>query len=286
MAKLLNAETKVIVQGITGNQGRYHANKMREYGTKIVGGTSPGKGGTEVDGMPVYDTVAEAVEATGATASVIYIPAPYAKEAGLEAIEAGIKLLVIITEGIPKQDAMALVAQARKKNVIMIGPNCPGIITPGEAKIGIIPGNIVKRGDVGVVSRSGTLTYEAIEQVTKAGLGEAICIGIGGDPIKATNFIQVLKMYEDDPEIKRIVMIGEIGGAAEEEAAEFIKEYPVKKPVVGFIAGKTAREGVTMGHSGAIIYGDVGTATGKVKALQAVGVKMADRISDIPKLLK
>ena len=286
MAILLNASTKVLVQGITGNQGRYHANKMRDYGTKIVGGTSPGKGGSEVDGMPVFDTVAEAVEVTGATASVIYIPAPYAKEAALEAIDAGIKLLVIITEGIPKQDTMAMVYHARKNNVVMIGPNCPGLIAPGEAKIGIIPGNIVKKGDVGVVSRSGTLTYEAIEQDNKGGLGEANCIGIGGDPIKATNFVQVLKMYQDDPEIKRIVMIGEIGGAAEEEAAKFIKEYPVKKPVVGFIAGNTAREGVTMGHSGAIIQGDVGTAAGKVKALQAVGVKMADRISDIPKLLK
>lgn len=284
MAILLDKNTKVIVQGITGYQGLFHAKKMKEYGTNIVGGTRPGKGGTEVDGFPVFDSVAEAVETTGATASIIFIPKQGVKSAAFEAIDAGIKLIVIITEGVPKMDVMAIVNKVRENDVVMIGPNCPGLITPGQAKMGIIPGNIVKPGEVGVVSRSGTLTYEVIDQLTRANMGQTSCIGIGGDPIKATNFIQALKMFQDDQATKKIVMLGEIGGSAEEEAARFIKDYPVTKPVVGFIAGKTAREGKTMGHAGAIIQGNVGTAQGKINALTAVGVKMAERISDIPNL--
>ncbi|MHA1982994.1 MAG: succinate--CoA ligase subunit alpha [Candidatus Hodarchaeales archaeon] len=286
MAILLDKNTKVIVQGITGYQGLFHAKKMKEYGTNIVGGTRPGKGGTEVDGFPVFDSVAEAVETTGATASIIFIPKQGVKSAAYEAIDAGIKLIVIITEGVPKMDVMAIVHRVREKDVVMIGPNCPGLITPGQAKMGIIPGSIVKPGEVGVVSRSGTLTYEVIDQLTRADMGQTSCIGIGGDPIKATNFIQALKMFQDDPATKKIVMLGEIGGSAEENAAQFIKDYPVTKPVVGFIAGKTAREGKTMGHAGAIIQGNVGTAKGKIDALSAVGAKMAEKISDIPNLLK
>lgn len=284
MTILLDKNTKVIVQGITGYQGLFHAKKMRDYGTKIVSGTRPGKGGTTVDGFPVFDSVEEAVEATGATASVIFIPKQGVKSAAFEAIDAGIKLLVIITEGVPKLDVMSIVDKSRKHDVVVIGPNCPGLITPDQAKIGIIPGNIVKAGEVGVVSRSGTLTYEVIDQLSRAGLGQSTCVGIGGDPIKATNFKEVLKMFQDDPGTKKIVMIGEIGGSAEEDAAEFIKSYPVTKPIVGFIAGKTAKPGKTMGHAGAIIQGNVGTAEGKIKALSAVGVKMAEKISDIPKL--
>ncbi|MHA1991292.1 MAG: succinate--CoA ligase subunit alpha [Candidatus Hodarchaeales archaeon] len=286
MAILLDKNTKVIVQGITGYQGLFHAKKMREYGTNIVGGTRPGKGGTEVEGFPVFDSVAEAVDIAGATASIIFIPKQGVKAAVYEAVEAGITLIVVITEGLPKMDAMAIVHKVRENNVVLIGPNCPGMITPGQAKMGIIPGNIVLPGEVGVVSRSGTLTYEVIDQLTRAGLGQTSCIGIGGDPIKATNFIQVLKMFQDDPDTKKIVMLGEIGGSAEENAATFIKEYPVTKPVVGFIAGKTAREGKTMGHAGAIIQGNVGTAQGKIDALSTVGAKMAEKISDIPNLLK
>jgi succinyl-CoA synthetase alpha subunit len=286
MAILLDKNTKVIVQGITGYQGLFHAKKMREYGTNIVGGTRPGKGGQEVEGFPVFDSVAEAVDIAGATASIIFIPKQGVKAAVYEAVDTGITLIVVITEGLPKMDAMAIVHKVRENNVVLIGPNCPGMITPGQAKMGIIPGNIVLPGEVGVVSRSGTLTYEVIDQLTRAGLGQTSCIGIGGDPIKATNFIQVLKMFQDDPDTKKIVMLGEIGGSAEENAAKFIKEYPVTKPVVGFIAGKTAREGKTMGHAGAIIQGNVGTAQGKIDALSAVGAKIAEKISDIPNLLK
>lgn len=286
MGILLDSSTKVIVQGITGYQGLFHAKKMRDYGTNIVGGTRPGKGGTEVEGFPVFDSAAEAVEKAGATASIIFIPKQGVKIAVYEAIDAGLKLVVVITEGVPKMDVMSMVKKARDNDVVMIGPNCPGLISPGQAKMGIIPVNIVKPGEVGVVSRSGTLTYEVLDQLTRSGLGQTSCIGIGGDPIKATNFIQVLKMFQDDPDTKKIVMIGEIGGAAEEDAAKFIKEYPVTKPMAGFIAGKTAREGKTMGHAGAIIQGNVGTAQGKIDALTAVGVKMAERISDLPNLLK
>lgn len=286
MAKLLTKETKVIVQGITGYQGLFHANKMRDYGTNVVGGVTPGKGGTDVDGFPVFDSVAEAVEQVGAEATVIFVPSRFIKSAVFEAIDAGLKLVVVITEGIPVQDTMAFVKRSREQDheVVLVGPNCPGLITPGEAKMGIVPGNIVTPGKVGVVSRSGTLTYEVIANLTKAGMGQSQVIGIGGDPIKGYNFVEALELFNADPGTDRIVMIGEIGGADEERAADYIREH-VKKPVVGFIAGKTAREGKTMGHAGAIVQGNVGTAEGKIKALEAAGVKVAHKISDIPKLL-
>jgi succinyl-CoA synthetase alpha subunit len=285
MAVLLTKETKVIVQGITGYQGLFHAQKMRDYGTQVVGGVTPGKGGTETNGFTVWDSVQEAVNATGADASCIFVPAAFAKSAAYEAIDAGIRLIVLITEGVPKIDTMAIVQRANEKGSILIGPNCPGLITPGQGKIGIIPTNIVKPGNVGIISRSGTLTYEVLEQLTNAGIGQTTCVGIGGDPYKQTNFKQVLKLLQDDPETEKIVMLGEIGGIAEEEAAEFIKEY-VNKPVVAFIAGKTAKPGKTMGHAGAIIQGSKGTADAKIQALESVGVKTVERISQIPNLLK
>ncbi len=257
---------------------------MKEYGTQVVGGTRPGKGGQEVDGFPIFDSVQEAIEATGATASVIFIPASGVKLAAIEAIEAGIKLIVIITEGIPVSETMEIIHRARLADVHVIGPNCPGIITPGQAKIGIIPGDIVKPGTVGIVSRSGTLTYEVIDQLTKAGLGQSTCIGIGGDPCKGVNFIEALELFEKDDDTEKIVMIGEIGGNAEELAAEYIKNS-MTKPVVAFIAGKTAKEGKTMGHAGAIVMGKSGTAEGKIKALEGVGVQVAARLSEIPKFL-
>lgn len=285
MTQLLTKDTKVIVQGITGNQGLFHAQQMRDYGTKVVGGTSPGKGGTTVDSFPVFDSVQEAVDQAGAEATVIFVPAPFAKEAVFEAIDAGLKLIIVITEGIAVVDTMAFVDRARKKgDVTIIGPNCPGIITPSEAKMGIIPVSIVKKGTIGVVSRSGTLTYEVIDNLTKAGFGQSQVFGIGGDPYKMFNFIDAIKIFNADPNTKEIVMIGEVGGADEEKTAQYIKEN-VKKPVVGFIAGKTAKEGKTMGHAGAIVEGNVGTAMGKVKALEAAGVKVASKISEIPKFI-
>ena len=282
---LLDSNTKVIVQGITGYQGLFHAKLMKEYGTKVVGGTRPGKGGQEVDGFPIFDSVVEAKKATGATASVIFIPAKGVKSAGIEAIEAGIELLVIITEGVPVADTMFLVDLARKNNVKLIGPNCPGLIKPGQAKIGIIPTNIVKEGNVGVVSRSGTLTYEVIHQLTLAGIGQSTCIGIGGDPTKGINFVHALELFQNDPETEKIVMLGEIGGNAEEMAAELIKSK-ITKPIAAFIAGKTAKEGKTMGHAGAIVQGNAGTAESKIKALTEAGVKVATKISEIPNLIK
>ena len=286
MTQLLTKDTKVIVQGITGNQGLFHAQQMRAYGTNVVGGTSPGKGGSEVDGFTVFDSVKEAVDKAGAEASTIFVPATFCKEAVFEAIDAGIKLIIVITEHIPVVDTMAFVDRARKKgNVRIIGPNCPGIITPGAAKMGIIPVTIVKPGHIGVVSRSGTLTYEVIDNLTKAGFGQSQVFGIGGDPYKMFNFIDALKIFNEDPNTKEIVMIGEVGGSDEEKAAEYIKQN-IKKPVVGFIAGKTAKEGKTMGHAGAIVEGNVGTAKGKIQALEAVGVQVASKISEIPKFIK
>lgn len=285
MAILLTKETKVIVQGITGFQGMFHAKKMRDYGTHVVGGVTPGKGGSEIEGFKVWDSVVEAVNESGANASCIFVPARFAKSAAYEAIDAGIQLIVLITEGIPKVDTMAIVKRAKAKGATLIGPNCPGLITPGEAKIGIIPTTIVKPGNVGVVSRSGTLTYEVLEQLSNAGMGQSTCVGIGGDPYKQTNFLQVLKLFQEDPKTEKIVMLGEIGGNAEEVAAEFIKKH-VTKPVVGYIAGKTAKPGKTMGHAGAIIQGGKGTAESKIKTLESVGVKTATRISEIPALLK
>ena len=285
MAVLLDKNTKVLVQGITGYQGLYHAKLMKNYGTDVVGGTRPGKGGEMVDVFPIFDSVLEAVHQTGANASVIFVPAKFTKLAAFEAIDAGIELLVIVTEGVPVVDTMEIINRAKNSNTIVVGPNCPGLMTPGEAKIGIIPGDIVQSGNIGVVSRSGTLTYEVAHQLNNSNLGVSTIFGIGGDPIKQTNFKEVLQLFNDDSSTKKIVLIGEIGGDAEEIAAEYIKNN-VQKPVIAFIAGKTAKEGKTMGHAGAIVQGDVGTAEGKIKALSEAGAKIADKLSDIPNLLK
>ena len=280
MSILIDASTKVICQGITGNAGKFHTLGCRDYGTKMVGGVTPGKGGQEVEGVPVFDTVEEAVGETGADATMIFVPPPFTADAILEALDAGIKVIAAITEGVPVMDMVRVYEKIRASDAVLIGPNCPGLITPGECKIGIMPGYIHNPGKVGVMSRSGTLTYEAVWQTSALGLGQSTCVGLGGDPIVGTSFIDLLKLYQADDQTEAILMIGEIGGSAEEEAAAFVKEH-VTKPVAAFIAGRTAPPGKRMGHAGAIISGGKGTATEKVAALEGAGITVAPTPADM-----
>ncbi len=284
MSILVDKNTRLIVQGITGREGEFHTRQMIEYGTKVVGGVTPGKGGEWVAGAPVFDTVKEAVEATGANASVIYVPARFAADAILEAADAGLPFIVCITEGVPVLDMIRVRAYLDTKGARLLGANGPGIITPGECKVGIIPGHITRPGGIGIVSRSGTLTYEVVYALTMRGMGQSTCVGIGGDPINGTDFIDVLQMFEQDPNTEAVIMIGEIGGSDEEKAAEFIVSK-MTKPVVSFIAGRTAPPGKRMGHAGAIIEGGSGTAEGKIKALEAAGVRVAQHPEEMPYLL-
>ncbi len=284
MSILVDRNTRLCIQGITGTEGQFHGRQMIDYGTNVVGGVTPGKGGGTTLDRPIFNTVHECVTATGADASVIYVPAPFAPDAVLEAIDAGIRLVVCITEGIPTRDMVDVFWEARNRGVILIGPNCPGVITPGECKVGIMPGHIHKPGRVGLISRSGTLTYEIVNELTARGLGQSTCIGIGGDPIIGTTFIDLLAMFQADPGTDAVVLIGEIGGTDEEAAAAFVKAK-MTKPVVAFIAGKTAPPGKRMGHAGAIIAGGRGTAAEKVAALKAAGIRVADRPDEVAELV-
>lgn len=286
MGVIVGKETRAIVQGITGTQGSFHTKLMLEYGTKIVAGVTPGKGGTSVHGVPVYDTVEEALEKHEANASIIFVPAPYAADAAMEALENGIKTIVIITEHIPIKDSVSVVAYARRVGATIIGPNTPGIITPGECKLGIMPVHIFKPGKVGMVSRSGTLTYEIAAGLTKKQLGQSTCIGLGGDPIVGLNFIEVLKLFEKDPQTEAVAIIGEIGGNLEELTAEYIAKEKYPKPVVAFIAGRAAPPGKRMGHAGAIVMGRAGTAETKIEAFKKAGVEVAEKPSDVAAILE
>ncbi|GBC92001.1 Succinate--CoA ligase [ADP-forming] subunit alpha [bacterium HR15] len=286
MAILVNANSKVLVQGITGREGEFHTRQMLEYGTKVVAGVTPGKGGQQILGVPVYDTVKQAVAETGANVSCIFVPAPFAPDAILEAADAGIEVIVCITEGIPVQDMIRVVNYLKRcTQSRLIGPNCPGITTAGECKVGIMPGNLFRKGNIGLVSRSGTLTYEIVHELTRAGFGQSTCVGIGGDPIIGTTFMDVLPMFEADPQTEAIVLVGEIGGSDEEIAAEYIKHH-MTKPVIGFISGRTAPPGKRMGHAGAIISGGKGSAQSKVQALSEAGVPIADTPAEIPQLVR
>ncbi|MFL5575406.1 MAG: succinate--CoA ligase subunit alpha [Gemmatimonadaceae bacterium] len=286
MSVFIDNATRLIVQGITGRDGSFHAKQMMEYGTKVVAGVTPGKGGQKFEGtVPIFNTVADAVKETGANTSVIYVPPPFAADAIMEAADAGVKLIVAITEGVPVLDMTLVYPFVKEKGARLVGPNCPGLITPGQAKVGIIPGRICTPGNVGVVSRSGTLTYEVVYQLTRAGIGQSTCVGIGGDPINGTNFIDVLAAFEKDPQTKAVAMMGEIGGTDEQEAAQFVKKH-MTKPVVGFIAGQTAPPGRRMGHAGAIISGSAGTAAEKIQAFKDAGMGVAQRPIDFVGLLK
>jgi len=284
MSILVNKDTRLVVQGITGREGSFHTKQMIAYGTRVVAGVTPGKGGEWFEGVPVFETVKAAVDATGANTSIIFVPARFAPDAMFEAADAGVQLIICISEGLAVQDMMKVRNYLDNQGVRLIGPNCPGLLTPGEAKVGIIPGHIAKPGNVGIVARSGTLTYEVINALTKNGLGQSTCVGIGGDPVKGLNYIEVLKMFEADPQTEKVVMIGEIGGNDEELAAEFINDH-LSKPVAAFIAGQTAPPGKRMGHAGAIIEGGSGLASDKIKALEAARVRVAKHPEEIPSLL-
>lgn len=286
MSILVNKDTRVLVQGITGREGAFHAQKMLEYGTKVVGGVTPGKGGTEQDGVPVFNTVAEAVEKTGADTSIIFVPAPFAADAVAEAADAGVKLVVCITDGVPTLDMVRAANYLKSRGSSLIGPNCPGIISPGECKVGIMPSEVYREGPIGVISRSGTLTYETCDHITKAGSGVSTCFGIGGDPIIGIKFIEGLKLFRDDPETKVVIIIGEIGGSDEESAAAYIKESNFPKPVVAFISGRSAPPGKRMGHAGAIISGNTGTPQAKVKAFEEAGVPVGNTLEEVVQLAK
>jgi succinyl-CoA synthetase alpha subunit len=285
MSILVDKTTRVVTQGITGSTGQFHTRACKEYGTKMVAGVTPGKGGGDFEGIPIFDTVAAAVAETGANASVIYVPPPFAADAILEAVDAGIDLVVCITEGIPVADMVRVKRAMEGGKARLIGPNCPGVITPEECKIGIMPGYIHKQGGIGVVSRSGTLTYEAVHQLTQLGLGQSTCVGIGGDPVKGMDFVDVLRLFQDDPATEGMILIGEIGGNAEELAADFVKTH-VKKPVAGFIGGQTAPKGKRMGHAGAIISGGQGTAADKIKAFEVAGIRVAKSPAELGSTMK